>query len=444
MLQRTLRVLKFKNLMILAQIIIMGVLLSSMIRAEEKQTAAPYPCPIDADIWLMGGQSNMDGQDLAKNFPTEENPKIMAFDMTNQWVVAKEPITRLYEAKAAVHRKLLMDVFLAQAISDNVTSRTAKAEKMFDVFRSDLRNNPRGVGPGVAFAQVILKETGRPIGLIPCSHGGSGMDGWDPALKGQGDDSLYGAMMNRVKMIGGGGKIKGLLWYQGESEVGLGRPINFPKNFLNFIDCLRRDLGQPDLPILYVQIGRWVTDNPELGKGYEQIREHQRRIAMERKNIYFTTAIDQTLFDPIHLSGSGQQCLGRRLAELALTYIYNKPARGQQIDLESITVDPQNPTRIRLHFSGVSGRLYASVPLVQFELRGASPAYKTKPMVYRVDYDPQDPAALILVVSTPIVGPVKLIYGPGIAPHMNIVDDKNMPIPAFGPLDVPVNHSLDK
>jgi sialate O-acetylesterase len=350
-------------------------------------------------------------------------------------MVAKEPVTRIFEAKASVHHKYVM-----QWMSSS-TSGTAEAQKLFESFRGDLRNNPRGVGPGVAFAQAVLKATGRPIGLIPCSHGGTGMGQWDPALKDQGDDSLYGAMMHRVQMVGGGKKIKGLLWYQGESEVGSPEAINgYEKNFLNFIDCLRRDLGQPELPVLYVQIGRWVRDDAKLGRGYEQIRELQRRISTQRKNIYFTTVIDQTLYDPIHVSGSGQQCLGRRLAELALTYVYNKPGHGKQIDLESITVSKANEAFpvIHLKFSGVSGHLQAASQPAQFELRDASPAYKEKPLVYRVDFDPKDPASLDLVLNAPLAGPVKLICGPGIAPFLNVVDDKGMPVPAFGPVDVPV------
>ena len=353
MMRRISRSLRGMRSIALSTILILGVCLSTTAYGQDKkEVKAEFPCPIDADLWLMGGQSNMDGQDHAKKYPTTPDPKIMAFDMTNEWMVAKEPVTRVFEAKAAVHQNFLR-AWMASSTTD-----TAAAQKLFEAFRGDLRNNPRGVGPGVAFAQVVLKETGRPIGLIPCSHGGSGMDSWNPALKDKGDESLYGAMMNRVKMVGGGKKIKGLLWYQGESEVGSPESINnFEKNFLNIIDCLRRDLDQPDLPVLYVQIGRWVRDDAKLALAYEQIREHQRLVSTKRKNIYFTTAIDQTLYDPIHVSGSGEQCLGRRLAELALTYVYNKPGHARQIDLESVTVpDPKAgfPV-IHLKFSGVSG-----------------------------------------------------------------------------------------
>jgi hypothetical protein len=43
-----------------------------------------------------------------------------------------------------------------------------------------------------------------------------------------------------------------------------------------------------------------------------------------------------------------------------------------------------------------------------------------------------------------LAGPVKLICGPGIDPYMNIVDDKDMPIPAFGPVEVPMEVATGK
>ena len=414
--------------------IIAGIIFLSLAIGATFATAgdnAAHPCPIDADLWLLGGQSNMQGQDYVTNYPSQEDPRIVTFNMANQWMTAKDPLHQLFEASAPVHRNIFMKNILRNAASP------AAAEKTFESFRNDLRKNPRGVGLGLPFARTILKETGRPIGLIPCAHGGTSMSQWSPALKDQGDASLYGAMINRVKMVGGGQKIKGLLWYQGESETGsAGSITNFETNFITFIDAVRRDLNQPELPIIYVQIGRYVH-SPELGGGYEQIRELQRRIVKERKNIYFTTAIDQPLFDLIHISGSGQQCLGRRVAELALTYVYDKPDHGKQIDLESVRVI-NSGKQIHLKFSGVSGKLQSAGRPEQFELRGDSPDAKDVPKIFRVDFDPEDPSALNLSVEKSIKGNVKLICGGGMNPYMNVVDDRNMPIPAFGPVEVTV------
>lgn len=415
--------------MIAAGLVLLGLVAGSQCGETNPLPAlASHPCPIAADLWLLGGQSNMDGQDYVKKYPSPEDSRIVSFDMANRWITAKDPVHRIFEAVAPVHKKLIMQWFCFNG------TNLVETEKAIDVCRNDLRNNPRGVGPGLAFAQTVLRETGRPIGLIPCAHGGTSMDQWNSALKDQGDESFYGAMMNRVKMIGDGGKIKGLLWYQGESETSPGLPDVFEKKFLNFIDAVRRDLGQPNLPIIYVQIGRYVP-GPELADGYEQIREWQRRIVGKRKNIYFTTAIDQTLFDAIHVTGSGQQCLGRRMAELALTYVYGKSGHGQQINLESVRYT-SGDNMIHVKFSGVTGRLQSPGRPGTFELRGPGPEKAKNPRIFRVDFDEQHPDTLNLAVEGAVTGSVKLVCGSGMDPYMNVVDDRNMPIPAFGPVDV--------
>ena len=61
----------------------------------------------------------------------------------------------------------------------------------------------KGAGPGVSFANEMFRLTGVPQGLICCAHGGTTMAQWDPKLKKDGDNSLYGAMLNRVKRNGG-------------------------------------------------------------------------------------------------------------------------------------------------------------------------------------------------------------------------------------------------
>ena len=147
--------------------------------------------------------------------------------------------------------------------------------------------------------------------------------------------------------------------------------------------------------MLYVQIGRYQITDAVLERGYEKIREHQRLVSQKRQNIYFTTAVDQLpMYDAIHISGTAQRRLGARLAELALTYVYNKPGHGKQIDLESIRVigaKSANPV-IHVHFSGVTGQLQSGDYFpAAFEFREASSAYKTIPTVQSVDFDPSDP-----------------------------------------------------
>jgi len=74
---------------------------------------------------------------------------------------------------------------------------------------------------------------------------------------------------------------------------------------------------------------------------------------------------------------------------------------------------------------------------MQFELRGGAEVQaKGRPFVFRVDFDPQDPTALLLAVSPPLAGSAMVVGGPGMDPYMSVTDSLNMPIPAFGPIQV--------
>ena len=75
----------------------------------------------------------------------------------------------------------------------------------------------KGAGLGLPFAVALVESTGVPVGLVACAHGGTSMEQWNPAKKEQGGKSLYGSMLRQVKLAGG--KVKGVLWYQGESDA---------------------------------------------------------------------------------------------------------------------------------------------------------------------------------------------------------------------------------
>jgi hypothetical protein len=66
------------------------------------------PCPIDADIWVLAGQSNMAG---AGRMPdTVSNPNIMMLNMDNRWMIAKNPLHRIFEAVAPAYEKCFIEL----------------------------------------------------------------------------------------------------------------------------------------------------------------------------------------------------------------------------------------------------------------------------------------------------------------------------------------------
>jgi sialate O-acetylesterase len=382
-----------------------------------------------ADHWVLAGQSNMAGFANITE-PTRPDPRIMMFNMDNRWIPAAEPLHRVFLAEAApVCRQINL-------------KNGYKAEDLDAYARRGNEKPEGGSGPGLFFARHILEVTHRPIGLIPCALGGTSMDQWSPALKDQGDRSLYGSMLRRIRLAGG--ELKGILWYQGESDTD-GAENAYHDKLLNFIDSVRRDMGRPDLPFIFVQLGRYTEtgQTPVKSLALEKVREVQRRVTRERGQVWMVSGIDLPLDDVIHISQQGNKRLGRRMAEVALTYVYHRPGHGSPIDLESVKVEGATGAApvIRLHFSGVSGRLRCGDRPADPEIVSETPgAGGLRPSVYRTEFDPKDPAGLILRVCRPISGAVHLYYGRGSTPYLNIVDEKDMLVPTFGPVKL----SIDK
>ena len=102
-----------------------------------------------------------------------------------------------------------------------------------------------GAGPGVAFGQKLYELTGVPQGLLACAHGGTSMSQWSPKNKDLSGDSLYGAMLRRVKK--NGSAVKGMFWYQGCSDTDEMSSLLYYENMKAFISEVRKDTGNEAL-----------------------------------------------------------------------------------------------------------------------------------------------------------------------------------------------------
>ncbi|HEV3024024.1 MAG TPA: sialate O-acetylesterase, partial [Pirellulales bacterium] len=174
------------------------------------------------DLWVLAGQSNMEGVgDLVEVTPP--NDRVMLLGMGGQWYRAEEPLHWLVDSPDPVH-------------SGDPSTRAERAAGAHKTRR-------KGAGLGLPFAVSMVNATNVPIGLVACAHGGTSMEQWNPSKKDEGGNSLYGSMMRQVKLAGG--KVKGVLWYQGEAEANAKSSQVFPKVFADFIGAVRQDFGQP-------------------------------------------------------------------------------------------------------------------------------------------------------------------------------------------------------
>lgn len=180
--------------------------------------AAPKP-----DIYLLTGQSNMSGRGLVEDLTAEERVADPAIQLYGNDGVTRAALDPLDDPKGQV-----------DAISSDVQA---------------------AVGPGLFFARTLRRLNGRPILLVPCAKGGSSIGQWKPyeGKPGGGRDTLYGSCLARAREVGD--KVRGILWYQGESDAGRADAADgWRASFGVLIDQFRADLGGKRLPIVLVQL----------------------------------------------------------------------------------------------------------------------------------------------------------------------------------------------
>lgn len=183
------------------------------------------------EVYLLIGQSNMAGRGVLDEKNTQVvSENILMLDKDNKWVIAKNPL---------------------------------HFDKEF-----------AGVGPGLSFAQKMLKKDKKnKIGLIPCAWGGSPINVWMPGAVYL-NHKPYDEAIERAKIAMQTGRLKGILWHQGESDNKHGQADVYLQKLQVLVANLRRDLNSPNLPFVAGEIGRFNTDNfinPVINMIYKEV-----------------------------------------------------------------------------------------------------------------------------------------------------------------------------
>ncbi|KAK9135859.1 hypothetical protein Syun_015189 [Stephania yunnanensis] len=130
-------------------------------------------------------------------------------------------------------------------------------EEARDPLHADIDvNKTCGVGPGLPFANAVraLDPTLGVVGLVPCAVGGTTIAEWARGGK------LYDRTVRRAGAAvreGGGGVVRAVLWYQGESDtVSQADAESYRGNLEKLFSDFRDDLNSPALPIIQVRCTR--------------------------------------------------------------------------------------------------------------------------------------------------------------------------------------------
>lgn len=168
----------------------------------------------------------------------------------------------------------------------------------------------QGINPGVGFAEVVRKKTGRPLLLVVNARGGSALREWVP------ESDYYNEAVRRTRQAMQYGTLCAILWHQGESDSG--HPEEYLDRLAETVAALRRDLGCGNVPFIAGEIARWH-------RNADRFNPVILRIADRIPNSAFVSSEGcaplRDSLDP-HFGRDGQLLLGRRYAEKTIEMCY--------------------------------------------------------------------------------------------------------------------------
>lgn len=366
--------------------------------------AAQETRPSPTRVWVLAGQSNMEGNGWLDGAPAEADVRILRLDGGKaRWESGVEPS----------HRAVVPKDLPGWAAGPPVVGRL---------------DGRKGASPGVAFAAHRARTTKSVVGIIPTAVGGTTLDAWSPTRKAD-PESLYGRMLARVSASGA--KPEGILWYQGEADA-VGTPdaaTTYAARLDAWIGEVRKDLGDPELPVIVAQLCRYVIDRD--ATGWNTVQEAQRLLPLRVPRTECVPTIDLPLDDPIHLSALAERRLGVRFAKTAASLFGEDDAPTSGPRPLKIAFEGARRDRIVVTYRGVNGSLSPATRVAGFSIVDASG--KTLPILFDAAVDPARPDTVLLRLAASVPEGATLWYGRGLDPVCNLVDDEDLAAPVFGP-----------
>ncbi len=208
--------------------------------------------------------------------------------------------------------------------------------------------------------------------------------------------------------------LRGVLWYQGESNVE--RAGEYAELFSTLIRTWRADWERRELPFYFVQIPNYA-DGDAHGRAWARLREAQAK-ALELTSTGMAVAID--LGEAENLHPLNKQDVGHRLALVALAKTYDRadewsgPQFGRAV---------REGAAMRVQFQHSEGLIARDGPVQSLELAGADEVFY--PASGAIERE-------TLLVSSPAVPkPVAVRYAWSNAPTANLTNRAGLPAAPF-------------
>jgi sialate O-acetylesterase len=411
-----------------------GLSVKVEVRGSESGTVT-YDNVLTGEVWLCSGQSNMRMTVAKANNGAEE--------IAN----ANYPQIRLF----------MVELETASVPLGNLSGKWVLC-------------SPETVGEfsgvGYYFGRYLHQKLQRPVGLISSNWGGTPIQSWIPGSamntninprtvaeltafqrykntpnnerkRDRFGDWIYGVNFQKAPTFLYNAMIhplipypiRGVIWYQGESNdrlVAWGGPDLYRILFPMLVNSWRAAWGK-DFPFLYVELANFKDPQmkPVEDESWANIREAQSTV-LALEHTYTVPAIDVGEADKIHFGD--KQTVGARLAMAALGQVYHRlDTTGLSPRFSGYSVDGN---AIRLTFDNVATGLHTDdgQPSRCFAIRGEGGEWQ---------WGQAQIAGKEIVVSHPdIANPVAVRYAWASNPDVNVYNASNLPLMPFR-TDVP-------
>jgi sialate O-acetylesterase len=359
------------------------------------------------EVWLCAGQSNME-------FPVNDIAAgLHVSDAAAEVAAARFPLIRHFKV-----------------------ARQAAAMPMDTAGGDWSVCGPSTVGQftavGYFFARDIFERLGVPVGIVNCTWSGTPIEAWMSPVAlasfpnfsnghtvvglAKGDpwvpSSLFNGMIHPLLPFA----VRGVLWYQGESNVG--RSAVYALQFPALITSWRSHFGEGDIPFLWVQLANFKAPADARGEQLPFLREAQAK-ALALPGTGQAVAID--IGDPASINPRNKQEVGRRLALIAKAKVYALPVDYSGPAFSRAEVE--GPA-MRIHFLFTGEGITASdKPLQSFEVAGPDRVFHPAKAVIQGN---------TLLVQSPLVRqPVAVRYAWRNAPEANLYNGAGLPAAPF-------------
>lgn len=169
-----------------------------------------------------------------------------------------------------------------------------------------------GISLAESFALYFSDLHDTDVGLIPCADGGTSLDDW--AVGGL----LFDHALMQTRLAMRTSRLCGILWHQGEGDCNEERYPFYEEKLMQILLAFRKELGQPQLPIVLGELGAFLAScpsDPDL-KNYVHINEALRRISDTHPSIALASAEGLTSNpDMLHFNSASLRILGVRYAK---------------------------------------------------------------------------------------------------------------------------------